>query len=55
MHRILHAEPTPESLSIDIQDIDMQKAIEQYEFEGFYNDDDQPKEIQLNCSNVLLS
>lgn len=55
MHRILHAEPTPESLSIDIQDIDMQKAIEQYEFEGFYNDDHQPKEIQLNCSNVLLS
>ena len=55
MHRILHAEQTPESLSIDIQDIDMQKAIEQYEFEGFYNDDDQPKEIQLNCSNALLS
>lgn len=55
MHRILHAESTPESLSIDIQDIDMQKAIEQYEFEGFYNDDDQPKEIQLNCSNALLS
>ncbi|MDM1764224.1 MULTISPECIES: WYL domain-containing protein [unclassified Acinetobacter] len=55
MHRILHAEPTPESLSIDIQDVDMQKAIEQYEFEGFYNDDNQPKEIQLNCSNVLLS
>lgn len=55
MHRILHAEPTPECLSIDIQDMDMQKAIEQYEFEGFYNNDDQPKEIELKCSNTLLS
>lgn len=55
MHRILHAEQTQESLSIDIQDMDMQKAIEQYEFEGFYNDDDEPKEILLNCSNTLLS
>ncbi|MGO1064068.1 DNA translocase FtsK [Acinetobacter lwoffii] len=55
MHRILQAEPMPESLSIDIQDIDMQNAIEQYEFEGFYNDNDQPKEIQLTCSNTLLS
>ncbi|MCM1934664.1 helix-turn-helix transcriptional regulator [Acinetobacter radioresistens] len=55
MHRILHAEQTQESLSIDIQDMDMKKAIEQYEFEGFYNDDDEPKEILLNCSNTLLS
>jgi WYL domain/Ftsk gamma domain len=55
MHRILQAEKIPERLSIDIPDIDMQKAIEQYEFEGYYNDDKQPQSIQLKCSNKILS
>lgn len=54
MHRILQAEPMPERLSIDIQDIEMQNAIEQYEFEGYFIDDE-PNEIKLNCSNSLLS
>ncbi len=54
MHRILQAEPMPERLSIDIQDLEMQNAIEQYEFEGYFIDDE-PNEIKLNCSNSLLS
>lgn len=54
MHRILQAEKIPERLSIDIPDMAMQKAIEQYEFEGYYKNDEQPQSIQLHCSNKLL-
>lgn len=55
MHRVLQAKEIPERLSINITDVDIRKAIEQYEFEGYFNDDEQAQKIVLKCSKYMLS
>lgn len=52
MHRILQATPTLERLSVFIPDIDMEKAIEQNEYEGFFTD--HPIKIELLCNIKML-
>ncbi|MEQ1306672.1 helix-turn-helix transcriptional regulator [Acinetobacter bereziniae] len=55
MHRILQAKETPERLSVCIHDIDMKKAIEENEYEGFFNNTDQPIKIELLCHIKILT
>lgn len=55
LHRILVAKSVSESISIDIQNLEMQKAIDGYEYEGFFNRNDQAIEIELYCHAEILS
>ncbi|MEF9956362.1 MAG: WYL domain-containing protein [Acinetobacter sp.] len=53
LHRILNVRIVPERLSIDIQNLDMQKAIEQCEYEGFFNQNPEIIELKLRCDASL--
>lgn len=53
LHRILNVRIVPERLSIDIQNLDMQKAIEQCEYEGFFNQNPEIIELKLRCDTSI--
>lgn len=55
IHRILQAIEIPERLSVFIPDIDMKKAIEKNEYEGFFNDTDRQIKIELLCHIEILT
>ena len=53
LHRILSARSISEQLSINIQDLDMQEAIEQCEYEGFFNKNLELTNLELRCNASL--